>query len=138
MITRYTIAAFALLLTACGSGKTNELLQNKKWKVYDVTVPASDPYNNIQVTQAKDLKNGYYSDVHYQFFKDGLFIATIAGQPDSGRYKLLSNGRIISITAADGSRTSEHLIEVTTLNEEEFDMKVKSGDYHFILHTRKQ
>ena len=132
------ILAAAALLSACGSGKTGELLRDKKWKVYDVSVPASDPYNNIQVTQAKDLKNGYYSDAYYQFLPDGLFIATIAGQPDSGRYKLLSNGRIISITAANGSRNSEHLIEVTDLNENEFDMKVKSGDYHFILHTRKQ
>ncbi|WP_119079901.1 hypothetical protein [Chitinophaga alhagiae] len=133
-----TAPVLALLLAACGSGKTDALLQHKKWKVYDVTVPASAPYNNTQVTQAKDLKSGYYSDACYQFLDNGLFIATIAGQPDSGRYKLLSNGRIISITSANGSRSSEHLVEVTALTEDEFDMKVKSGDYHFILHTRKQ
>jgi hypothetical protein len=135
---KYSLLALSALLMACGSGKTNGLLQHKKWKVYDVTVPPSDPYNNVQVTQAKDLKSGYYSDAYYQFLNNGLFIATIGGQPDSGRYKLLSNGRIISITAANGLRSSEHLVEVTKLSETEFDMKVKSGDYHFVLHTRKQ
>lgn len=138
MLKKYSLLAFSVIFAACSSGKTNELLQHKKWKVYDVSVPASEPYNNVQVTQANDLKNGYYSDAYYQFLDNGLFIATIAGRPDSGRYKLLSNGRIISITAANGQRSTEHLIEVTKLNESEFNMKVQSGEYHFILHTRKQ
>ncbi len=125
-------------LASCGSGKANALLQHKKWKVYDVTAPPGDPYNLVQITQAKDLKDGYYSDVFYQFLDNGLFIATIAGKPDSGRYELLSNGKVISVTASGGSRKAEHLVEVTRLNENEFDMKVLSGDYHFILHTRKQ
>lgn len=129
--------AFAVALTACGSGKTNALLQHKKWKVYDVSVPPGDPYNHVQITQAKDLKSGYYSDVYYQFLDNDLFIATIAGQPDSGRYKLISNGRIISITSPNGSRDAEHLVEVIKLDEQSFDMKVKSGDYHFILHTKQ-
>lgn len=135
---RYFIIGIALALTACGSGKTNALLQHKKWKVDNVSVPPGDPYNLVQVTQAKDLKSGYYSDVFYQFLDDGLFIATIAGQPDTGRYRLISNGRIISITSPNGSRDAEHLVEVVKLDEQSFDMKVKSGDYHFILHTRKQ
>jgi len=135
---KYVLSAIAITLMACGSGKTNTLLKNKKWKVYDVTIPAKDGYNAVQVTQAKDLKNGYYSDAYYQFLDNGLFIATIAGQPDSGRYNLLSNGSIISITAANGDRNSEHLVEVIKLSDELFDMKVASGDYHFILRTRKQ
>jgi hypothetical protein len=135
---KYLLSGFAIALMACGSGKTNTLLKNKKWKVYDVTIPAKDGYNAAQVIQAKDLKNGYYSDAYYQFLDDGLFIATIAGQPDSGRYTLLSNGSIISITAANGDRKAEHLVEVVKLNDELFDMKVASGDYHFILRTRKQ
>lgn len=136
---KYVLSGIAIItLMACGSGKTNTLLKNKKWKVYDVTIPAKDGYNAVQVTQAKDLKNGYYSDAYYQFLDNGLFIATIAGQPDSGRYKLLSNGSIISITAANGDRKAEHLVEVVKLSDELFDMKVESGDYHFILRTRKQ
>ena len=134
---RYFMIAFAVVLTACGSGKTNALLQHKKWKVYDVSVPPGDPYNHVQITQAKDLKSGYYRDVFYQFLDNNLFIATIAGQPDSGRYKLISNGRIISITSPNGSRDTEHLVEVIKLDEQSFDMKVKSGDYHFILHTKQ-
>lgn len=128
----------AVGLAACSGGKTDTLLKHKKWKVYDVAVPPSDPYNNDQITQAKDLKSGYYSDAYYQFLDDGLFIATIAGVPDSGRYKLLSNGKVISITSSNGSRNAEHLVEVQKLDENNFDMKVASGDYHFILRTRKQ
>ncbi len=96
-----TILFFAamLMLAACNSGKTNALLQHKKWKVYDVTVPAGTAYNHVQATQAKDFKEGYYSDAYYQFFDNGLFIATIAGVPDSGKYTLLSDGKIISVTA---------------------------------------
>lgn len=135
---RYFIIGIAVMLAACGSGKTNALLQHKKWKVYDVSVPPKDPYNLVQITQAKDLKNGYYSDVFYQFLDNDMFIATIAGQPDTGRYQLISNGRIISITSPNGSRNAEHLVEVVKLDEQSFDMKVQSGDYHFILHTRKQ
>lgn len=135
---RYFIIGIAVMLAACGSGKTNALLQHKKWKVYDVSVPPKDPYNLVQITQVKDLKNGYYSDVFYQFLDNDVFIATIAGQPDTGRYQLISNGRIISITSPNGSRNAEHLVEVVKLDEQSFDMKVQSGDYHFILHTRKQ
>lgn len=135
---KYALLGMALIVMACGSGKTDALLKNKKWKVYDVTIPAKDGYNAVQVTQAKDLKDGYYSDAYYQFLDNGLFIATIAGKPDSGRYKLLSNGGIISITAANGERNAEHLVEVVKLDNELFDMKVESGEYHFILRTRKQ
>lgn len=135
---RYILVMAMMALAACGSGKADKLLQHKKWKVYDVSVPVNDPYNLVQVTQAKDLKSGYYSDVYYQFLDNNVFIATIAGKPDTGKYKLLSNGRIISITSPNGSRTSEHLVEVVKLNENSFDMKVASGDYHFVLHTRPQ
>lgn len=133
---------FALLLiaglSACNTGQTYKALKHKKWRVYDVSVPKNDPYNNTQITQAIDLKNGYYADVYYQFLDDNVFIATINGVPDTGRYNLLSNGKIISITAPDGSRKSEHLINVTKLDDDNFNMKVASGDFHFILHTRKE
>ncbi|WP_341838933.1 hypothetical protein [Chitinophaga caseinilytica] len=128
----------AIALAACNSGKTNALLQHKKWKVYDVTVPAGSSYNHVQASQAKDLKDGYYSDAYYQFLDNDLFIATIGGVPDSGKYSLLSNGKIISVTGANGSRGSEHLVEVVKLTDTEFDMKVTTGEYYFVLHTRKQ
>ncbi|WP_298714099.1 hypothetical protein [Chitinophaga sp.] len=131
-------SAAAIMLAACNTGKTDALLKHKKWKVYDVTVPAGTSYNHVQATQAKDLKGGYYSDAYYQFLDNNLFIATIAGVPDSGKYSLLSNGKIISVTGASGSRSSEHLVEVVKLNENEFDMKVNTGEYYFVLRTRKQ
>ncbi|WP_143309935.1 hypothetical protein [Chitinophaga vietnamensis] len=128
----------AFLLAACNTGHTNDLLVHKKWKVYDVQVPAGDPYNITQITQAKDLKNGYYSDVYYQFLDNNVFVATISGKPDSGKYQLLSNGKMISVTASNGSRSAENLVTVERLDEDHFDMKVLSGDFHFILCTKKE
>lgn len=139
---KITAAITMVLLSAgffaCNTGKTDKLLKHKKWRVYDVTVPPNDPYNNTQLSQAVELKNGYYTDAYYQFLDNNLFVATIAGQPDSGRYSLLSNGKIISVTSSNGSRSQEHLVNITKLDENNFDMKVQSGDYHFILHTRKE
>ena len=133
-----TMVLLATGLFACNTGKTDKLLKHKKWRVYDVTVPPNDPYNNTQLSQAVELKNGYYTDAYYQFLDNNLFVATIAGQPDSGRYSLLSNGKIISVTSSNGSRSQEHLVNIVKLDEHHFDMKVESGDYHFILHTRKE
>ncbi|NLR63231.1 hypothetical protein HGH92_02825 [Chitinophaga varians] len=136
--TIFTVILPAMALFACNTGRTDELLKHKKWRVYDVKVPQGDPYNNTQLIQAKDLKDGYYTDVYYQFLDNNVFVATIAGKPDSGKYFLLSNGKVISVTASNGSRTAENLVTVEKLDESHFDMKVKSGDYHFILRTRKE
>ncbi|KAA2243463.1 hypothetical protein F0L74_13285 [Chitinophaga agrisoli] len=128
------VAAVGLL--SCNGNRANHLLLHKKWRVYDVQIPAGDPYDITQVSQAVDLKKGYYSDVYYQFLDDNLFIATIAGVPDSGKYSLLSNGSIISVTASNGLRSAEHLVSIVHLDEQLFDMKVKSGDYNFVLRTK--
>ncbi|ASZ12035.1 hypothetical protein KTO58_14610 [Chitinophaga pendula] len=126
------------VMSACNSGKANKHLMHKKWKVYDVQVPKEDGYNITQVNQATELKRGYYSDAYYQFLENNLFIATVAGKADSGRYELLSNGEVISVTAANGGRSSEHLVTITRLDDTHFDMKVLSGDYHFILMTKAE
>ncbi|QHS59880.1 hypothetical protein [Chitinophaga agri] len=138
--TRITIfaAIVAVVLSACNSSRTNELLIHKKWRVYDVVVPADNAYDNTQITQAIDLKRGYYTNVYYQFLDNNLFIATIDNKPDSGKYKLLSNGKVISVTGANGLRSSENLVTVTKLDETHFDMKVKSGEYYFILKTKAE
>ncbi|UPK72380.1 hypothetical protein [Chitinophaga filiformis] len=128
----------ALLFSACNSGRTNQLLLHKKWRVYDVVIPPGSAYDITQITQATDLKRGYYTNVFYQFLDNNLFIATIDNKPDSGKYELLSNGKIISVTAANGLRSSENLVTVINLDETHFDMKVKSGDYYFILKTKSE
>lgn len=133
-----TAALLLVLFSACDSGRVNKLLLHKKWRVYDVTVPPGSPYDNTQITQAIDLKRGYYTDVFYQFLDDNVFIATIDGKPDSGKYSLLSNGKIISVTASNGLRSSENLVTVMKLDETHFDMKVKSGEYYFILKTKAE
>jgi hypothetical protein len=131
-------ALLAIVFTACNSSHTNELLVHKKWRVYDVVVPPGSAYDNTQITQAIDLKRGYYTNVYYQFLDNNLFIATIDNKPDSGKYKLLSDGKVISITASNGLRSAENLVTVTTLDDTHFDMKVKSGEYYFILKTKAE
>jgi len=123
---------------ACNSNKANRLLLHKKWRVYDVQVPAGDPYDNTQITQATDLKRGYYSNVYYQFLDNNVFIATIDNKPDSGKYSLLSNGSIISVTASNGLRSAENLVTIVHLDDKLFDMKVKSGEYYFVLRTKAE
>ncbi|MCF6407392.1 hypothetical protein L3C95_31145 [Chitinophaga filiformis] len=128
----------ALAFSACNSGRTNKLLVHKKWRVYDVVVPPGSAYDITQINQATDLKRGYYTNVYYQFLDNNLFIATIDNKPDSGKYKLLSDGKIISVTAANGLRSAENLVTVVKLDETHFDMKVKSGEYYFILKTKAE
>ena len=140
MIKRSCYLLLFLLLTtlACNSNKANRLLLHKKWRVYDVQVPAGDPYDNTQITQATDLKRGYYSNVYYQFLDNNVFIATIDNKPDSGKYSLLSNGSIISVTASNGLRNAENLVTIVHLDDQLFDMKVKSGEYYFVLRTKAE
>jgi len=134
----YLLLFMFLTALACNSNKANRLLLHKKWRVYDVQVPASDPYDNTQITQATDLKRGYYSNVYYQFLDNNVFIATIDNKPDSGKYSLLSNGSIISVTASNGLRSAENLVTIVHLDDKLFDMKVKSGEYYFVLKTKAE
>ncbi|RAJ05256.1 hypothetical protein LX64_02411 [Chitinophaga skermanii] len=130
--------AAALVFTACSSN-TDTLLKNKKWRVYDVQVPANTPFNNTQITQAKDLKSGYYSNVYYQFLDNNVFIATVDNVPDTGHYEIISNGKVISITPPKSeNRSVEHLVSVEKLSEQEFDMKVKTDEFYFILKTKRE
>jgi hypothetical protein len=137
------MALLAIVSSACNSRRNNELLIHKKWRVYDVVVPPESPYDNTQITQAIDLKRGYYTNVYYQFLDNNLFIATIDNRPDTGRYKLLSDGKIISVTASNGLRSSadkvtENLVTIVKLDATHFDMKVYTGEYYFILKTKAE
>ncbi|WP_217603516.1 hypothetical protein [Chitinophaga sp. GbtcB8] len=134
----YLLLFLFLTMLACNSNKANRMLLHKKWRVYDVQVPAGDPYDNTQITQATDLKRGYYSNVYYQFLDNNVFIATIDNKPDSGKYSLLSNGSIISVTASNGLRSAENLVTIVHLDDQLFDMKVKSGEYYFVLRTKAE
>lgn len=132
------VIATMFVITACQSKKTNDLLMNKKWRVYDVKIPPESPISNTQYIQAQDLKKGYYRDAYYQFLDDNVFVATIAGRSDTGKYFILSNGAMISVTAKNGDRKVENLVTVTKLSENYFDMLVTSTDFQFILCTKKE
>ena len=136
---RHLLTAIAVLplITACQGKKNNELLMNKKSRVYDVKIPPESPISNTQYIQAQDLKKGYYRDAYYQFLDNNVFVATIAGRSDTGRYFILSNGAMISVTAKNGDRKVENLVTVTRLTEDYFDMQVTSTDFQFILCTKK-
>lgn len=132
------VIATMFVITACQSKKTNDLLMNKKWRVYDVRIPPESPISNTQYIQAQDLKKGYYRDAYYQFLDNNVFVATIAGRSDTGKYFILSNGAMISVTAKNGDRKVENLVTVTKLSENYFDMLVTSTDFQFILCTKKE
>jgi hypothetical protein len=125
------------VITACQSQKNDDLLKNKKWRVYDVRIPPDAPISNTQYIQAQDLKKGYYRDAYYQFLDNNVFVATIAGRSDTGKYFILSNGAMISVTAKNGDRKVENLVTVTKLTKDYFDMLVTSTDFQFILCTKK-
>ena len=129
------LAGLLLFLAACSHDK---LLLHKKWRVYDVVIPPGSAYDITQISQATELKRGYYANVYYQFLDNNLFIATIDNKPDTGKYQMLSNGKIISVTSTNGDRTYENLVTVMKLDDTHFDMKVKSGDYYFILKTKAE
>ncbi|MFY0254620.1 hypothetical protein ACDQ55_11765 [Chitinophaga sp. 30R24] len=127
-----------LLISACQGKKNNELLMNKKWRVYDVKIPPDAPISNTQYIQAEDLKKTYYRDAYYQFLDHNVFVATIGGKADTGKYFILSNGAMISVTASNGDRRVENLVTITRLTADYFDMKVTSTDFQFILCTKKE
>lgn len=134
----FAVITVFLLFTACQGKKNNELLMNKKWRVYDVKIPPESPISNTQYIQAQDLKKGYYRDAYYQFLDNNVFVATIAGRSDTGKYFILSNGAMISVTAKNGDRKVENLVTVTRLTDDYFDMQVTSTDFQFILCTKKE
>lgn len=134
----FAVTTVFLGLAACQGKKNNELLMNKKWRVYDVKIPPESPISNTQYIQAQDLKKGYYRDAYYQFLDNNVFVATIAGRSDTGKYFILSNGAMISVTAKNGDRKVENLVTVTRLTDDYFDMQVTSTDFQFILCTKKE
>ncbi|MBO9732016.1 MAG: hypothetical protein J7623_25465 [Chitinophaga sp.] len=133
-----TVITTLLAFSACKGKKVNELLMNKKWRVYDVKIPPESPISNTQYIQAEDLKKGYYRDAYYQFLDNNVFVATIANKSDTGKYFILSNGAMISVTAKNGDRKVENLVTITKLTEDYFDMQVTSTDFQFILCTKKE
>ena len=133
-----TVILLSGALTACKTKQANELLMNKKWRVYDVKIPPEAPISNTQYIQAEDLKRTYYKDAYYQFLDNNVFVATIGGKADTGKYYILSNGAMISVTAKNGDRKVENLVTITKLTDDYFDMQVTSTDFQFILCTKKE
>ncbi len=110
MMQRYIfLLAGILLLTACGKGRTEKQLLDKRWKVYDVTPPQTGVYDVDAANQADELKNGFYKNAWFEFEQNGIFKANFAGKTDSGKFKVSRDGEIISLYPLHSSKMYEQI-----------------------------
>lgn len=124
-----------LLLVACGRAKTERLLLNKKWEVYDVTAPGNfdiETYN-----RAQDLKNGFYKNAWFQFLPDSIFITSFSGKVDTGKYHINSGGQTISLYPLYGNKMYEE-IQIQRLDAHFFDFNTLIADFNMTLHLKAE
>jgi len=135
---RFPFACVLLALLAvaavasCGRSKTTNLLLDKQWMVTDVT-PPSGTFNVEQSNRAQDLKAGFYKGAWFKFMPDSIFVASLGGRTDTGRYHINATGDVISLYPAGGGRMYEQLqIQRLTLNQFVFTTVI--ADFHLVLH----
>ncbi len=124
-----------LLLVSCGRAKTERLLLNKKWEVYDVTAPGNfdiETYN-----RAQDLKNGFYKNAWFQFLPDSIFITSFSGKPDTGKYHINSGGQTISLYPLYSNKMYEE-IQIQKLDAHFFDFNTLIADFNMTLHLKTE
>lgn len=132
------LIAFSLMtvmLVACGKSRTEKLLWNKKWGVYNVTPPDNGTFDVEASDRAQELKNGFYKDTWFQFTEYGLFRASFGGKVDSGKYTISYDGQIISLYPLKGNKMYEQ-IQVKQLTRDKFDFNTVIADFHMTLHTK--
>jgi hypothetical protein len=124
-----------LLLVSCGRAKTERLLLNKKWEVYDVTAPGNfdiETYN-----RAQDLKNGFYKNAWFQFLPDSIFITSFSGKSDTGKYHINSGGQTISLYPLYSNKMYEE-IQIQKLDAHFFDFNTLIADFNMTLHLKAE
>ncbi len=129
------VVAFLMVvgfLSSCGLKKTEELLMNKRWKVYDVTPPPGR-FNIEQSNRAKELKNGFYRDAWFEFLPDSVFVASFSGKADTAKYVIRSGGDAISLYPRYGNKIYEQ-IEIVQLTED--TLKFKTASFNMTLHLK--
>ncbi|TAN11305.1 MAG: hypothetical protein EPN37_17535 [Chitinophagaceae bacterium] len=124
-----------LLLVSCGRAKTERLLLNKKWEVYDVTAPGNfdiETYN-----RAQDLKNGFYKNAWFRFLPDSIFITSFSGKSDTGKYHINSGGQTISLYPLYSNKMYEE-IQIQKLDAHFFDFNTLIADFNMTLHLKAE
>lgn len=139
IITRHQFKLFLcgsvlLLLFACGRSKTEKLLIQKKWEVYDVTPPPG-VFNIEDNNRASDLKEGFYKGAWFKFLPDSFFIASFQGKADSGKYSISSDGKTISLYPKTGGKMYEQ-IQLQHLSADKMEFNTVLADFHLILHLK--
>ncbi len=130
----FLVVVFAVvgLLNACGLKKTEKLLMNKRWEVYDVTPPRGR-FNIEQSNRAKELKNGFYKDAWFEFLPDSVFVASFNGKADTAKYVIRSGGDAISLYPRYGNKIYEQ-IELVRLTED--TLQFNTASFHMTLHLK--
>lgn len=132
----YAISWSLLLVTlvSCGRAKTERMLLDKTWEVTDVTPPAG-AYNVEQANRARELKEGFYHGGWFRFLPDSVFVASLGGKTDTGRYRINGGGDVISLYPAGGGRMYEQ-IRIQYLTADRFRFTTVLADFHLVLHLR--
>lgn len=123
-------------LVSCGRSKTEKLLLNKKWMVTDVTQPAGN-FNVEEANQARELKEGFYKNGWFKFLPDSVFIASLGGHTDTGKYHINLGGDAISLYPKSGGAMYEQ-IRVQRLSENKLVFNTIIADFHLVLHLSTQ
>lgn len=139
MKNKYVILIFMFLpvivLTAsCGKTKTEKLLVNKRWEVYDVTPPPG-PFNVEESNRAKELKNGFYKNAWFEFQQDSMFVASFGGSVDTAKYAIRSGGDAVSLYPRYGNKIYEQ-IEIVLLTADKLKFSTEVASFNMILHLK--
>lgn len=125
-----------LLLASCGRSRTEKLLLDKTWRVYDVTPPQTGTFDVDASNEAEELKNGFYKNASFEFQTSGIFIATFSGKPDSGKFRIGYDGKIISLYPLHGDKIYEQ-IDIQRLTDSTLDFNTLMAKFDMTLHLKK-
>jgi hypothetical protein len=125
---------WGMLLVSCGRAKTERLLLNKKWEVYNVT-PPGNTFNIEESNRAQELKSGFYRDAWFKFLPDSIFVASFGGKADTGRYEISRSGKIIALYPKGGSKMYEQM-QLQQLTSEKVSFNTVIANFHMILHLK--
>lgn len=119
-------------LLSCGRTKTRNLLLDKQWMVKDVTPPAGT-FNVEESNRAEELKAGFYKGAWFKFLPDSIFVASLGGKTDTGRYHINAGGDVIALYPASGGKLYEQL-QVQRLTDNQFAFTTVIANFHLVLH----
>lgn len=119
---------------SCGRQKTERLLLHKQWLVYDVTPPPG-PFNIEESNRAQELKDGFYKNAWFEFLRDSIFVASVGGKTDTGKYHISGDGSRIALFPKQGTKVYEQ-IEIRQLSAEKLSFNTVVANFHLVLHLK--